>query len=195
MLRILKRSLLATVLFTSNAMAQTATETEEPPSQQGFYLGAAAGLAIFWDIDDVEFDPGGLMVSASGGYRLNSSLRLESELLYEEAENEQGGFELKITRLLGTAYYDFPSTSILRLDSRVYGGIGGGVANLDNGNGGDEIEFTAHGEVGVSVPLTANFDVVPGVRVSYTTLAHLPGSGLKTTNDGTNQERLSEYRA
>ena len=72
----------------------------------------------------------------------------KGEFLYETAENEQGGFDLEVTRLLGTAYYDFPNTFELGgfQGLRPYGGIGAGLANIDNGNGNDEVELTAHGE-------------------------------------------------
>ncbi len=155
-------------LLTSSALAQA-----DPPDAdqvQGFYIGGAIGQSIFWDIDDVEFDLANFMISALAGYRLDPNLRMEGEFLYESAENEQGGFELEITRLLGTAYYDFAPNELLRIPSRPYAGAGAGLANLDNGNGDDELEFTAHGEVGLSLPISGGLELVPGVRVSYTTL-------------------------
>ncbi len=155
-------------LFTGSAMAQA--DPPEVSEVHGFYAGGAVGQSIFWDIDDVEFDLSSFMISVLGGYRLDPNLRMEGEFLYESAENKQGGFDLEITRLLGTAYYDFAPNELLRIPSRPYAGAGAGLANLDNGNGDDELELTVHGEVGISVPISGNLELVPGVRVSYTTL-------------------------
>ena len=34
----------------------------------------------------------------------------------------------------------------------------------------DDTEITLHGEVGVSAPIAGNLELVPGIRISYTTL-------------------------
>jgi hypothetical protein len=140
-----------------------------PYPQQGFYVGGAIGQSTFWDVDDVEFDLLAFMFSGIVGYRLNDTLRTEGELLYESAEIDGSSADLEVTRFLGSAFYDFAPVSLMGArGARPYLGAGGGLANVDGGD--DDIELTFHGEVGVSAPLGPQLNLVPGVRLSYTTL-------------------------
>ncbi len=137
--------------------------------QQGFYVGGAIGQSTFWDVDNIEFDLLGFHFSAIAGIRLSPNLRTEGELLYEFADIDDSNADIEVTRFLGSAYYDFaPLTLLGQAGIRPYMGAGGGFANVDVID--DDVELTVHGGVGASVPMASNFELVPGVRLSYTTL-------------------------
>lgn len=154
--------LFGATLLSSPALAQS--------SAQGLYLGGGLGQSTFWEVENVEFDLLAFFFSGLVGYRLNPNLRAEGEILYESADVDGSSADIDVIRLLGTAYYDLSTSfGLLGINGiRPYGGIGGGVANVDFGN--DDTELTVHGEVGVSAPIAGNLEFVPGVRVSYTSL-------------------------
>lgn len=166
MIRRLSAVLLGTTLMASHGMAQDLSQSVP----QGFYAGGAIGHSTFWDVNDVEFDFLGFMFSGIVGYRLTPNLRTEGELLYEFADFENSSSDIGVLRFLGSAYYDFNAFNVMGLSGvRPYAGAGGGLANVDAG-GNDEIEFTVHGDLGLSAPIGNQLDLVPGVRLSYTTL-------------------------
>lgn len=164
MMRRFSAAILGAVLLSSPVMAQ------QRLPQSGLYIGGSLGQSTFWDVDNVEFDLLGIMFSGIAGYRFSPGFRAEAELLYESADIDNSNADVEVTRFLASAYFDLNGFDMLGLSGiRPYGGIGGGLANVDIGVD-DDTEITLHGEVGVSAPIAGNLELVPGIRISYTTL-------------------------
>ena len=166
MLRRLSIALLGTAFWSASAMAQQAQTSTSP-----FYVAGAVGQSTYWDVEtdgggDVEFDLLAFFISGALGYRFSPNLRAEAEWLFESADIDDSSDELEVIRGTVNGYYDFAQTTMFGYETTPYAGGGAGIANVDGG-GDDENEFTFHLEGGLSVPITGNFDFVPGVRFEY----------------------------
>lgn len=130
----------------------------------GIYVGGSGGLAFFSGIEGAEYELG-LAVSGFAGMHWGSNWRGELDLSYEAAEFENSADETSLFRLSGALYRDFDQR--LLGDWIPYLGGGVGIVNIDVGNDEDNTELSAHAEGGLSIPISSNLHVVPGVRVDY----------------------------
>jgi hypothetical protein len=154
----------ALALLPAAALAQ---DPGGPAPRSDFYVGAAAGLAYFSEIEGAEYDLGG-MIAGLAGLEFRPNRRLELELAYESAEFENSADATSLLRTGVSLYADLDRP--LRRDWVPYVGGGGGIALIDVGNDEDNTELTGHIEAGLTVPLGGNLELVPGLRLEYIAL-------------------------
>ena len=169
--------LLGASLLPGAAKAQS-VEPSSPGS--GLYLGGSVAAAFFSGIEGADYDLG-VAFSGLAGFEWVPNWRAELELSYEEAEFENSADETSLARVSAGLYTDFDRFA---LNTWVpYAGGGVGIADIDVGNDENNTELSAHGEIGFSSPLTADFEFVPGVRVDYIVL------------DGIDDQVITQLRA
>lgn len=150
----------ATLLVSGVSIAQQAST--------GPYLGAAVGQSTFWDVDNIEFEYKAFMISGAAGFRLTPNLRAEAEILYEQAPLENSSLDIEVIRGSLGGFFDFSPISMGGYGLSPYFGGGLGIAHVEVIE--DEYSFFWHGDVGASVPLGNNLELVPGIRFEYTYL-------------------------
>lgn len=161
-------ALLALTALPSSVAAQTQDRT-------GPYLQIGLGALILQDND---YTDGGRSVAGSYdlgpygsvalGYRLSPNLRVEVELGAAVTEftpsGASSGDRFGIVSGMVAGYLDFPVTSV----AVPYIGLGVGVVGYAARDWGGSGGFAAFGEAGVAIPLTAQLDLVPALRYSWT---------------------------
>ena len=171
----------------------------EEQYEQGPYVGISAGYLGVSDVDatvgatdvEVEFDDG-FDVGVQIGYK-QWVWRLEAEFEYASSEFDGGG-DFGAYRWTGSLYYDYDAIVTKFVP---YFGAGIGVAYVDaddatvgavNVDVDSDTYFTAHAEVGASLWLNFDLDLVPSYRFIYLdsggngvddTTAHLFKIGLR----------------
>ncbi len=149
------------------------------PFLQDVYAGVALGSVFYRDNTveggdgfDMDFEPGGLF-AVYAGKRLGS-LRAEIEITNQGAEfdpsNSQFEGDANLSRFTASAFVDVTTLDVSWAKGGVTPYIGGGagfavidIESVDN----DDVGFTAHGEVGVSIPIVHRIDVVPAYRLEW----------------------------
>jgi len=136
------------------------------------YWGINGGAQFYNENDingnDIEFDPG-WAASAQVGY-IFGSVRTEGEVECNEADVKNyssGSIDLSAWRYTGSILFDFIGFS--RSNILPYMGVGFGFADMEFSGDleDDDLAFTAHADVGVSLASARNFDVVVGCRYEW----------------------------
>ncbi len=148
-------------LFSGPVMAQNV----------GFYLGGAAGLSFFSDVEssfggEFGFDIAPTL-SGNFGYHFRPDIRLEAELQYAVADVDVRADDLEVLRGTISGYYEFADTSFFRIpEVRPHVGAGIGFANVEL-DAQDVNELTWHAEGGLSIGINDYLDFVPAVRFEH----------------------------
>lgn len=171
-----RRSLLSGVALTVAMLVQTSTATAQ---NEGFYIGAGAGLT--W-AEDVDFGARGSLESETGwgvlgaiGYALGNGVRLELEVGERQADIDGAGIEGRgrAWNFFGNVYYDFTA-----FDAEArwvpYVGVGAGLAGLDLESvdgllGGDSVDdydqkFGIQGIAGLGYAVTESVNLFMDYR-------------------------------
>ena len=153
-------------MLTAGSVEAQSLRTVEPK----LYGGLSLGTTTYFDDRGLEYDYIGFVIAGQLGLRLSPDIRVEGELAYETTSGEIDGtnidIDLDVLRLAGTAYYDFSSLSFGGL--LPFAGAGLGISDLDFEGGGDDTELSANLDVGASLSLTNNLDIVPMTRWELT---------------------------
>ena len=160
-------ALLALTALPSSVMAQTQERT-------GPYLQISLGALILQDND---YTGGGRSFTGSYdvgpyggvtlGYRLSPNFRVEVELGAAVTEftpsGGSSGDQFGAISGMIAGYLDVPVTTF----AVPYIGLGIGAVGYTSRDLGGSGGFAAFGEAGVSIPLTAQLDLVPALRYSW----------------------------
>lgn len=157
------------------AAATIAVFTSPALAQEGrVYLQAGLGALILQDNDYTDrgrtwsgsYDPGPHATIALG-YRFSEMVRVETEIGAGQVAYKlgEGGGRDRFGIMSGAVagYLDIP----VGLPFTPYLGAGAGWAVYAAQDTGSSGGFTAFGELGVSIPINADFAVVPGLRYTW----------------------------
>lgn len=149
------------VLANSSAHAQPA---DKPSHGSDFYVGGSGALAYFGGIEGADYEFG-FAISGLGGFEFRPNWRAEVELSYEAAEFENSADETSLIRISGGLYTDLGTP--WREGWTPYVGGGVGIVSIDVGNDEDNVDISGHAEAGISLPLSDELYLVPGLRAEY----------------------------
>ena len=172
-------------------------------AQTGFYVGASAGLAFFFDEEiedgganfDLEYDKPGYVFAGLLGYQIATNIRIEGEVSYAFSDAEadasvlgvevaQNGFDISV--LSGTAglFLDlWPIASFVP-----YVGGGAGYSRVEVNIDGslperDQDAFMLFGEAGLPYSLTPELSIVPSARFNWIMTDEEVGDGDLFSDD------------
>lgn len=172
--------LLVLLVASLSPVAAKAQSVEPSSPGSGLYVGGSVAAAFFSGIEGADYELG-VAFSGLAGFEWVPNWRSEVELSYEEAEFENSADETSLARLSVGLYTDLDGLALNTWVPYVGGGVG--IVDIDVGNDENNTELSAHGEVGFSTALNANFEFVPGVRVDYIVL------------DGIDDQVITQLRA
>jgi opacity protein-like surface antigen len=187
----MKRVLIAAAVALGFSCA--AAQAQQTTQAQGWYGQVSGGWLSLQDVDGTVNGTGvkgsyddGYALTLAGGYKFGNGFRAELEGGYGHSSFDSatiGGThvglngDINLWSVYGAGYYDFALNGS-SVKPYIGGGLGFVHSDVDQvtatsggttftANGGDDDNFSAFGEVGLSFPIADRLELVPGVRYSW----------------------------
>lgn len=188
----MRSKVIASGVLTVALVAASASYAKDPIFDKGLYVSGSLGFLVPQDVDGsdsgidftVEYD-NGYQLTGALGYKYGNGLRAEAEIGFGSTEFDSVSgngttvdlsADVDILSVMANVYYDFNAGS--RFSPYVGGGVG--FARIDVGDltanlggttvtasGDESTEFTAAGEIGLSIAVSDSVVVAPAYRYTW----------------------------